>query len=245
MPSPRSVAAAPGPVDLAADRAGGPRGRGHRGQRGLGGQGELPQLRDAARSRPGRITTVRGRIAPTPAARSASRSPAATSPARRGSAWAPGARSGSPATPGALDFTIFNVRVVLDGTASGPCLIADADTKKLERRRGRRVLPRRALRQAGHHRPGAIQPPGGATTWTNVPATLTAEGSPAFAGFYEPGRGAGPGHLQLLDGRRLGLCRGSVREARQRGHGAARRHPARRPSPPAPRSSSASRARAS
>ena len=41
------------------------------------------------------------------------------------------ARSGSAGTPGQLDFTIFNVRVVFDGTASGPCLIADADTKKL------------------------------------------------------------------------------------------------------------------
>jgi hypothetical protein len=88
---------------------------------------------------------------------------------------------------GQLDFTIFNVRVVLDGTASGPCLIADADTRKLHG--GGVQEAYRDVRFAKLDTTG-IAPVG--NTWTNVPATLTAEGSPAFAGFYDPGEALDP-----------------------------------------------------
>ena len=92
---------------------------------------------------------------------------------------------------GALDFTIFNVRVVLDGTASGPCLVADADTKKLNG--GGVVESYRDVRFAKLNTAGLVPTTAGAnTTWTNIPATLTAEGSPAFAGFYEPGEELDP-----------------------------------------------------
>ncbi|HYI37860.1 MAG TPA: HtaA domain-containing protein [Thermoleophilaceae bacterium] len=85
---------------------------------------------------------------------------------------------------GALDFAIYNVRVVFDGTASGPCLIADADSKRFGGTGA--VQSYRNVRFAKLNAAG-ISPTGGGRTWTNVPATLTPEGAPAFAGFYEPG----------------------------------------------------------
>jgi len=91
---------------------------------------------------------------------------------------------------GQLDFTIFNVRVVLDGTASGPCLIADADTKKLN---SGVTESYRDVRFAKLNTTGLTpSAAGGTTTWSNIPATLTAEGSPAFAGFYDAGETLDP-----------------------------------------------------
>jgi len=106
---------------------------------------------------------------------------------------------------GALDFTIFNVRVVLDGTASGPCLIADADTKKLNG--GGTTESYRDVRFAKLDTTG-ITPTAG-TTWTNVPATLTAEGSPAFAGFYDPGEELDPVTFSYATGAGTGSAAGA------------------------------------
>lgn len=85
---------------------------------------------------------------------------------------------------GQLDFTLFNVRVVFDGTASGPCLIADADSKQFGGTGA--VQSYRNVRFAKLN-PAGLAPTNGGRTWTNVPAVLTPEGAPAFAGFYEPG----------------------------------------------------------
>jgi len=108
---------------------------------------------------------------------------------------------------GQLDFTIFNVRVVFDGTASGPCVIADADTKKLN---GGSTESYRGVRFAKLD-PTGITPTsaGGSTTWANVPAALTAEGAPAFAGFYEPGSGLDPVTLTYATGAGSGTSAGA------------------------------------
>ena len=105
---------------------------------------------------------------------------------------------------GQLDFTLFNIRVVLDGTASGPCVIADADTKKLNG--GGTVESYRDVRFAKLDTTG-ISPSG--TTWTNVPATLTAEGSPAFAGFYDPGEALDPVTFSYTTGAGSGTAAGA------------------------------------
>ena len=109
---------------------------------------------------------------------------------------------------GSLDFTIFNVRVVLDGTASGPCLVADADTKKLNG--GGVVESYRDVRFAKLDTTGlAPSTAGGATTWAGVPATLTQEGSPAFAGFYDPGEELDPVTFSYSTGAGTGSAAGA------------------------------------
>ncbi|HEX5910247.1 MAG TPA: HtaA domain-containing protein, partial [Thermoleophilaceae bacterium] len=109
---------------------------------------------------------------------------------------------------GALDFTIFNVRVVLDGTASGPCLVADADTKKLNG--GGVTESYRDVRFAKLNTTGLTpSTAGGTTTWSGVPATLTAEGSPAFAGFYDPGEELDPVTFSYATGSGTGSAAGA------------------------------------
>jgi hypothetical protein len=51
--------------------------------------------------------------------------------------------------------------------------------------------------------------PTAGNTWTNVPATLTAEGSPAFAGFYDPGEELDPVTFSYATGAGTGSAAGA------------------------------------
>jgi hypothetical protein len=100
-----------------------------------------------------------------------------------------------------LDLSIFNVRVVIDSGASGSCLVADVDSKKLNG--GGTTESYRDIRLAKLDPTG---PAPGNNTWTNVPATLTEEGAPVFGGQYEPGVALDPVTVNYTTGAGTGTA---------------------------------------
>lgn len=89
---------------------------------------------------------------------------------------------------GALDLTVADVRVEVDG-ASGT-LVADVASKSLD---DEEIVEYPAVELADLDLT-AVTPTeaGGFLTWTGVPATLTGEGEPAFADFYDAGTALDP-----------------------------------------------------
>jgi hypothetical protein len=98
---------------------------------------------------------------------------------------------------GALDMTIANARVVLDGQGAGT-LYADVVSKSLDGA-GLVAYPGVAFATLD---PSAVTAVPGADTmaWTGIPAALTEAGAPAFASFYPAGQVLDPLTLAITTG---------------------------------------------